>query len=286
MGKIFQWKNAQIQYQTWGQPSHSAVLFFHGFPGSYIQAGALEPYVAHHKIFVISADRPGYGGTSATLDREDFLSGLAALLKKYKVKHLHLLGVSGGAPWAHLMACKVPTKSLSIVCGLATFNAANSKFFSRFQWRGLHLSRLLPKRVLLSSLSMVLKILSPEKKIQFFQKIVDPRDKGLLGNPMVRTMVLKSMSQSRAQGAKGIVGDLKLYQTDWLKLHCDTKVLRKIPIHYYHGKKDKILSYHMSEAMHASLPHSSLELFANEGHYSLALKQIPKVLSRLGNSGF
>lgn len=78
--QTFQATNFQIGYALWGNPSDPAALFFHGFPGSCLQAGVLARFVAKKKVFVIAADRPGYGSTVGRGSRVSYLRDLELLM--------------------------------------------------------------------------------------------------------------------------------------------------------------------------------------------------------------
>ena len=104
--KIFESKGSKILYDTWGDPSHRPLLFFHGFPGSHLQASALEPFLIKHKFFLVATDRPGYGGSTSSGSKFDYLDLLRELLNQMNIQKFDVLGVSGGSPWAHLMASR------------------------------------------------------------------------------------------------------------------------------------------------------------------------------------
>ncbi len=281
--RIFSGRKFNIRYEAWGDPRHRPLLFFHGFPGSRIQGKALLPSLDQHQVYLIAADRPGYGETQGTGHAREYLEDLGSMLSALKVGRYGIVGVSGGAPWSHLMASMFPdhVQTLGIVCGLAPYNKETAGYFSHFQNRALKLRQVLPNAFSELLVKQVMKNFDPEKRLQFFLRFLDPSDQHILRLPAHRELIIKSMEEARKQSAKGIVSDSWLYKRDWLSQDCDLSRLRKIPAFYFHGKKDRILDHRMSEWMNKLNPESRLQFFDDEGHYSLPLRHSSLILSEL-----
>ncbi len=273
----------EIEFQAWGRPEHRPILFFHGFPGSHLQASALTPLLEKHRIFLLAFDRPGYGGTKGHGSHADFLDALMALLNKLKVDKCALVAVSGGAPLAHMMAARFPEQvsALAVVGGLASFCEGTRPYFSLFQRRGLGVRRLLPAPLAEQIINFLLKGAKPEKMLKHFVKVLSPPDRRVLEEPDIQLLITKSMQHARKQGSRGLVRDSALFGRDWLSEECDRAGLKQVPIHYFHGEQDRILDHRMAIWMHEQLPHSTLKLFKEEGHYSIAFRQAEAVLEAL-----
>lgn len=279
----FKGKKYEIHYATWGEPSDRPVLFFHGFPGSHHQGRALINHVAPHGIFLIASDRPGYGGTVGLGTAADYLDDLRALLTSLNVSRFDVLGVSGGAPWAHMMASRFSesVSSLNVVCGLATNNRETAPFYSRGQSRALTMRKLLPARAAEAIVAKAIKSFDPKTQIEGLIRLLPPADQAAVREPGVREVLLSSIDAARLQGAKGILFDSALYSSDWLKNHCDPKRLARVPTTYFHGRLDKILDWRMTEWMAARHPHARSFFFENEGHYSLPIRQADAILAEV-----
>ncbi len=280
---LFTTPHFEIFYETWGDPRDRATLFFHGFPGSHIQASVLAPVVGKHKIFLIACDRPGYGGTRGSGTALDYLDSLKLLLTHLHADRLNLLGVSGGSPWAHMMAsrCADRVNRLAIICGLGTYNRETQDYFSDFQHRGLRLKRILPNLAAELMVGAALRGFKPERGMEPFLRMLTKPDQDVLRDPKNRELLMASMKQARAQGGKGIVRDASLYHQDWLTQYCIPA--SAIPTFYFHGKQDRILDYRMSEWMSGRNPNARLTLLESEGHYSLPLNQADLVLSSIAS---
>lgn len=274
-----------LRYRTWGNLQHPAILFFHGFPGSNIQGSALKGELAKHQRCVIAVDRPGYGGSSPLkpLDTEAHVTGLLELLRFHEKKDFSIVGVSGGAPMAHIMASRYSgnVQSLNIICGLATQNSTTWNAFSKFQKQALGLRKIIPDFLIRPVVNRALKKMGPHKRIQHFLTILNSSDREILSKAENYNLLINSMTEAIRQGSQGILWDSALYNQDWLETFCDKKALSKIPVSYYHGDQDLILHYKMAQHMHQFLPHSHLAIIEGEGHYSLPLTKSPEIMSKL-----
>lgn len=281
--KDFKVGDSPIHYSTWGTPGARAVLFFHGFPGSHIQAQGLADLVGKHNIFLISADRPGYGGTGKFRTPETYLDGLQKLLLHEGVQNFDVIGVSGGSPWAHVMASRYcdSVRSLNIVCGLASLNSETKTHFSKVQLRGLQLRGILPGKTAETLVNRLIGVLDPEKMMRRMARFLHISDQTILKDPIVYKLMIDSMTHARKQGSKGIAFDSNLYRRDWFKKYCHQERLQKIPTIYYHGKMDKVLNHKMTEWMHKSQPHAQVQYFEDQGHYSLAVGYSEHILKTM-----
>ena len=284
--KSFATNGYKLTYDTWGKPGDRAVLFFHGFPGSHIQAEGMARHVRDQDLFLIAVDRPGYGGTRGPGDRGAYLDALRALLTHLNVPRFDVVGVSGGSPWAHIMASRFASdvRSLTIICGLGPLNQETEKFFTRFQKRGLRLRKFVPTIVAEMIVAKALAAIDPDEGFKRLTKILSAPDIASLGEPAHHDFLVTSMLQARQQQGKGIANDAALYHRDWLRMDCDETKLAEIPTYYFHGMQDKILNPAMTEWMHKRHKNSKVRFFEKEGHYSLPLCQAETILQAVHES--
>jgi pimeloyl-ACP methyl ester carboxylesterase len=281
--KSFAGKKFNICYRAWGNPKNRAVVFFHGFPGCHKQATFMVPILEKNNIFLLAADRPGYGGTTGQGTAAEFITDLHDLSVSLGVERIDVLGVSGGSPYAHLMASQYAEKvrSLGVICGLGPLNQDTIRLFSLGQISGLLARRFLPSALSQVIIDFGLKFFEPEKSMHKFLDGLHEVDRDALLRPENWQLILESMKNSRKQGGKGIHFDTGFYQRDWLRKDCDIERLSKIPTFYFHGHKDQLLRHELSEWMHKNNPNSKLKYFDFEGHYSLPLTQAVLIFETL-----
>ncbi len=91
-----------------GDPGGTAVMYFHGTPGSRLDLSFGEDIAAAHGTRLIAFDRPGYGGsTAAPFGLASLAADAHAVADALGVARFATLGMSGGGPGA-LAAATIP----------------------------------------------------------------------------------------------------------------------------------------------------------------------------------
>jgi pimeloyl-ACP methyl ester carboxylesterase len=94
-----------LAYTEVGASDGPVAFYFHGAPGSRLELAALDGAFAAVGVRVITADRPGYGGSSPHLGRTtaDWADDVAALADHLGVERFTVMGLSSGGPYT--VAC-------------------------------------------------------------------------------------------------------------------------------------------------------------------------------------
>lgn len=94
-----------LAYTDIGVLDGPVAFYFHGAPGSRLELAALDGAFAAAGLRVITADRPGYGGSTPLPGRTtaDWADDVAALADHLGVERFVVIGLSSGGPYA--MAC-------------------------------------------------------------------------------------------------------------------------------------------------------------------------------------
>jgi pimeloyl-ACP methyl ester carboxylesterase len=94
-----------LAYTDIGAVDGRVAFYFHGAPGSRLEVVALEEAFAELGIRVITADRPGYGGSTPLAGRTtaDWADDVADLADHLGVERFAVMGLSSGGPYA--VAC-------------------------------------------------------------------------------------------------------------------------------------------------------------------------------------
>ena len=95
----------RLAYAQWGDLLGMPVFYCHGFPGSRLEAHLGDAAARRLGIRLIAPDRPGFGESTLQPHRRlsDWPDDLIALADSLELDRFHLLGVSGGGPYA--LAC-------------------------------------------------------------------------------------------------------------------------------------------------------------------------------------
>jgi pimeloyl-ACP methyl ester carboxylesterase len=94
-----------LAYTDIGALDGPVAFYFHGAPGSRLELAALDGAFAAAGVRVITADRPGYGGSTPLPGRTtaDWADDVAALTDHLGVERFVVIGLSSGGPYA--VAC-------------------------------------------------------------------------------------------------------------------------------------------------------------------------------------
>jgi pimeloyl-ACP methyl ester carboxylesterase len=112
----------RLGFAEFGDRQGKPVFYFHGFPGSRLEARLADRISRESKIRFIGIDRPGYGLSSLKPGRTfvDWADDVIGLADALGVDRFSILGVSGGGPYAAACACKIPDRldTIGIICGM------------------------------------------------------------------------------------------------------------------------------------------------------------------------
>ncbi len=269
-----------FSHLSWGNPENVPVVFLHGFPGSKLQGQFLAPLAESLGLYILAFDRPGYAESRPVANVAAFFDHFEQWRRLLGINRFYLIGISGGAPWAHALASRFSSDVLGllIVSGLCTFRAETREMFSPFQRRGLSVRKVVPQALARLIVDRAMLKFSPEDLLSRYLGWLEDSDRETLARPEVRAQLIESMYQARRQGSRGVVCDSGFYAQDWLSKHCDLSRLSSLRLKYVHGSHDRLLSHRMSEYMASQIPNAKLEIVAGEGHYSLAVRHAERLV--------
>lgn len=274
-----------LSYAEYGSSGGNVLIYFHGFPGSRFEAGALDNYGKQANIRIISPDRPGMGRSSFHTGRSllDWPADVVALADHLHIDRFAVLGVSGGAPYALACAARIPERLIScgVVCGMGPIelgtdgmNASNRLIF--------FLAHRLP-----ALLTPIIKLMArsfqdPEKArkgmAKAMQQLPKPDREALLTTPGAVESLTASAMEAYHQGVKGAVYEGGLYGRDWgFRL----EDLTFQPLYLWHGELDTSVAIAMARAVASKLPNCTATFYPDEGHLSVPLRHQAEIITAL-----
>lgn len=121
-----------LGYADLGDPSGPLVVYFHGTPGSRIEASLIAGEALDAGVRLVAIDRPGVGLSTPApgrriLDWPEDAQAVASSLG-YGESPLGVIGVSGGAPYALACVCRIPqqVRHVAICSGHSPMAEPNS----------------------------------------------------------------------------------------------------------------------------------------------------------------
>ncbi len=264
-----------------------AIFYFHGWPGSRLEAAVLEDPAKSLGVEVVAVDRPGYGLSDflpqrLILDWPRDIGELAAFLG---LKTFSVVGVSGGGPYAAACAHAMPERldAVGIVCGLGPPDVPGATRGMAYLNRALFfLARKMPwlGGLLFDNLAG---ILGRNPSL-----IVSPRmtaglpeiDRETLRNPIARDALTGSMAEAFRQGPAGARHDGLLYARPWgFPLEAI-----EIEVKLWHGELDVNVPVSMGRAVAQRIPRCRAQFHPHDGHISLPFNHAAEILRELGTA--
>ncbi len=262
-----------IGYNICGDPQGRPVFFFHGGPGSRLEALALHTAAQKHSFCIIAPDRPGHG-------LSDYQHGRTLLDWPHDVLHLadHLgldkfgvMGASSGGPPVFACAFAIPNQ-LSFAIDLAgaapvyrdpemlkQLGTVDRFFAQSSSW--------LPAWLFALPFSLInvmaKRIRKGEQFIKLFDSSLCAADRALLHDKNFAHFVIRDIQESFRQGARGPADDALLIYQEW----GFTLDKIRIPVHIFHGTADQFVPFSFSEYAHSQIPQSTLTPEPEAGHY-------------------
>jgi pimeloyl-ACP methyl ester carboxylesterase len=274
-----------LAYAECGDTAGSPVFYFHGFPGSRLEASLASSAAVDSRVRLIAADRPGYGRSDFKPGRRivDWADDVTDLADGLGIGRFAALGVSGGGPYLCACALKLSRRitRAGIFCGLGPLDR-----------RGATRGMLLAHRFLLglagrfpSTAPLTVRLITgmvlraPGLAMAQFARRLPEADRKLIGDPASRDLFIESYREALRQGARGAARDLRLYTRHWGFGQDEIE----IPVHFWHGERDTIVPPSMARAQLSSLPDGRPRFFPGDAHFSVVFSNAREMLRLLAS---
>lgn len=233
---------------------------------------------------IISPDRPGIRDSHldpkrTLLDWPPLLRELAAHLQ---VERFRILAISGGAPYAYVAAWAMPqqVERVAVVSGappIAGLDERDGLLPIHRRMLALRETRPALLRALFHLVRPFAAMKMPIRMRPLLLKFLQPCDANVLRDSRSFEVCFESARQAWRSSAEGVMVDAEIYAKPWGFPLEDISV----PIHLWHGKKDRTFSFRFAEQIAARLPNCEFHLVDGAGHYSLPIRHIHEILADL-----
>jgi pimeloyl-ACP methyl ester carboxylesterase len=258
-----------LAYETLGDPDGRPVFFQHGTGDSRLARHPDESLTAALGIRLITADRPGVGGSTRTKHRTlaDWATDAEALANALELERFAVAGWSGGGPHALAIAHALGDRvsSVTLASSLAPFDEPGT--------RDLVENKDLRMIWSLSHFKLVAAIaarVESRKSLHDLSAFVDhigddaPADRPVLSDPELHPMFAEEMGEALSQHGVGVLDDMWAF-LDWGFRLEDVRQ----HVELFYGTSDEILSPEMSERIAARLPDAAVHSWEGGGHYAV-----------------
>lgn len=255
---------SRLSWSEYGASDGEPVFYFHGVPGSGIEAHPAEQIALDLGIRLIVIDRPGYGNSALQTNFKllEWPDAVSQLADKLHLKRFSLLGFSGGGMYALACAYKIPEriKQVTLVSSVAPFETEVMQNYINPGFKPLYELSASNEEAAIQQVSQLLS--SVEVFMDILLQILPPADKELFSKKHIHKHYLNGISLATN---KGVVNDLRNIVMPW---QFDLKDI-DLPIDIWHGRNDTLVGFAIGEYLSHTLTNSTSHFFDNRGHYFL-----------------
>lgn len=272
----------RLAHAEFGASAGSPVFYFHGYPGSRLEAAFADEIADRAGARLIATDRPGMG-------RSDYLPGrtllgwpddVCALADHLKIGKFSVIGVSGGAPYALACGFALPerVRSVALVSGVGPPAAVRGTPDTTTSALGLRLVSYQPWTAsILSSVVCLFARHAASLLVALIRMRAPESDRRILRDRDFAATLAASLTEAFRQGVRGPATDLRLLSGPWnFELH-DVRT----PVHLWHGEDDRVVSDFMGRCVERALPCCRATYLQNHGHYSLIHDLTHQILAQV-----
>ena len=272
-----------LGYAVYGDPEGWPIFYFHGFPGSRLEAQLADRVAARMGIRLIALDRPGFGLSDFKPRRTIFEwpDDVVKIADALGINRFATIGVSGGGPYAAACALKIPQRltAVAIVCGLGPLDTPNgTDRMIRTNHLIFFLGRRLPWLAKISLWRIAYQVRrNPEGTLRRMIVALPDPDKAVLARPEVKTAMKDNVVEAFRGGSRGAACELLLYTRPWGFLLQDIATR----VNLWHGEQDVSVPPTMGQYQARTIPNCRAIFYPGEDHFSLVINHMEEVLSGL-----
>jgi pimeloyl-ACP methyl ester carboxylesterase len=272
----------RLAYAEYGDPRGHPTLYFHGFPGSRLEAALAAASASRAGVRLLAPDRPGMGGSDLQPHRRllDWPADVLRLADHAGLERFTVVGVSGGGPYAAACAHSIPERldAVAVVSGVAPLDG--DALFAGMLWPNravLRIARRVPWLVERGLRPAVVARRCPRIVVRLLARSLNAPDRDVLARAEVRDTIARSLAESLRQGTRGHACELLILTRPWgFRLEDASS-----EVHLWHGGRDRVVP--MAHHLHLSerLPRAHCERYPDEGHFSLVIDHASHIFSTL-----
>ncbi|MBA2655457.1 MAG: alpha/beta hydrolase [Tatlockia sp.] len=259
----------KIGYTEFGVPHGHPIFYFHGLPGSRLDAKSLQDIAVLNQYRLIGIDRPGMG-LSTFLPNRTILSwpeDIAEFANSVHISNFSIIGHSGGAPYVAACAYKIPHRlqGAAIVSGMAPFEYKEATTSLPNGRRVINRAIKSVPFVATGLMRLTLMMVSKPSMLKNMLKQLPEVDRCVMKNTNGHNIFIDSVKEGFRQGIYGASHDMQLSVKPWgFKLE-DIE----FPITIWHGGLDVQAPRAHANLYATLIPGAKLTFFEKEGHLSL-----------------
>jgi pimeloyl-ACP methyl ester carboxylesterase len=275
-----------IELLETGPADGPVVLFQHGTPGSVLQEGLLSRSVHARGWRLVTFSRAGYGGSSRAPGRSvaDVVVDCRAVLDAVGAKTAMVAGTSGGGP--HVLACAalLPERVSAALCiaGVAPYDAQGLDFLAGMGEEnitefGAALAGAEALRPYLETEADGLRTIEGAQIVDSMATLLPEADRACLTGEFADEAAA-SFRYGLARSVDGWLDDDLAFCRPW---GFDLSTIT-VPVSLWQGDVDLMVPFSHGQWLSEHIPGVHAHLEPGEGHLSIAVGAIDRMLDELG----
>jgi len=281
-GRIRLPSGRRLGYAEFGDPSGPLVLYFHGTPGSRVDAMLIEGEALSAGVRLMAVERPGIGLSDYQSGRRILtwpadVEGFVAALG-YAGTSFGIVALSGGAPYALACVKCIPHRltHAAIVSGHTPPGAAGVTPGNQDR-----LIAFISRRPRLSTVGFNVAIRTlhrnPDRMARRVMQSWSESDRQLVRcNPAYYSGLIRTLNEATRCGSAGILRNVQLLGSPWGFRLCD---LPPTSVSIWHGGCDPIAPVSMGHYFHRQIAGSELIIDPAAGHITMPKWHAAEILS-------
>lgn len=274
-----------LDIEVSGPESGTPLVFHHGTPGSVTQLRMMQRATADCSLRLVSYSRAGYGASTRRPGRSvlDVAEDVTAILDHLGAGRCVTAGWSGGGPHALATAVALPDRvagALSIA-GVAPYVAEGLDFLAgmgeqNVEEFGLAVEGEHALRPYLEAEAVGLRQATPAALMQGMSTLLPEADLAVLTDEYGEDLSA-NFAEALRTGVNGWLDDDLAFTSDWGFDPADVGV----PTFLWQGSDDLMVPFAHGQWLAARIPYSTAHLEQGEGHLSVAVGALPRMLGEL-----
>ena len=275
----------RVAFSEYGDLDGAPVMFCHGWPSSRLMAQFADDAARELRVRIISPDRPGIADSSLVANRRllDWPPLISELADFLHLEKFHVLGISGGAPYAFALAWALPerVRAIAVVSGAPAIAelSDHSGLLALYRWLML-VDKKLPapfSRLGFRLARPFLSLRPPQRSRPLLLKFLQPFDADSLRDEKAFEACFESQRRAWKGSAEGVMADAQLFALPWGFSLSELKV----PVRLWHGDSDRSFSLTTACEMANKIPNCEFRVIKQAGHYSVPIRHIREILADL-----
>ena len=274
----------RLDIRVTGPTDGLPLVFHHGTPGAATPLRALDRAAQARGLRLVTASRPGYGGSHRQPGRSvaDVTNDIAAVLAEIGADRCLVAGWSGGGPHALACAARVPQAAgVLVIAGVAPYGVAGLDWMAGMGADNVaEFSAALggedALRPFLAGVSEELKDVTGNEIASSMETLLPDVDKAALTGEFAEDMAA-SFREALRMGVSGWLDDDLAFTRPW-GFGLDEI---SVPVMIWQGSADLMVPFAHGQWLAGQLPDASSHLEDGEGHVSIGLGALDRMLDEL-----